>query len=234
LCVTFAGLKIDQATGGSCRGRLSLAAVVAVLGVAGGGYLVLAAVPGNPSLTDTPPSAAVTTVALSQEKTGPDAAAESAGRSHPSRLAVGLLVLGAVAGLVLSLASQKTRAAGLAVLALAALAAVLGVLAMSRDSPRLAFYMPGIPGPAELLVLAIAAIPVAVVTIFSRNRWAWILGFVVCLLIPALVTPADPLSMIVVAVPLCCIYPLAVLAWTAPRKAIDHGRPTSHPEDPED
>lgn len=61
LSVLFAGLKIDQATGGSYRGRLGLAGVVAVLAVVAAAYFAVSYVQGPP-IANHPTSPGVTPV----------------------------------------------------------------------------------------------------------------------------------------------------------------------------
>jgi Sec-independent protein secretion pathway component TatC len=74
-------------------------------------------------------------------------------------------------------------------------------------------------GPVELFgLMALGAASLVVIVSVSR-RWLWTLGFACCALIGILATPADPLSALLVAVPLCCVYGLGVWVWNGLRKS---------------
>ena len=121
------------------------------------------------------------------------------------------LLLVALAGLVALILSEKTRAAGLVILA----AVLLGGLAAGLSAADFPISV----GPVELLIVAVATVYILLVTLLSRNRWAWMLGLIACFIAAALFSPADPLSMLLVVVPLCVMYTIAVFAWKAPRKS---------------
>ena len=78
-------------------------------------------------------------------------------------------------------------------------------------------------GPIEWLLLGVVGlgslVASLIVAALGNGRWVWILGFVACFGIGAAITPADPLSMLIVAAPLCCLYPLVVFLWKSPRAA---------------
>jgi len=76
-------------------------------------------------------------------------------------------------------------------------------------------------GPVELLLLAGLGGLAIFVAVCAGNRSSWILGVMLCGVIAMVVTPADPVSMLIVLVPLCCVYALALLAWRVLRKCRD-------------
>jgi len=69
-------------------------------------------------------------------------------------------------------------------------------------------------------VYATAGLPVILVSRPGEKRWPWMLGAVACFLAPALVTAADPLSMLIAAAPLWLCYTLVTLAWSKRRSAL--------------
>ncbi len=75
-------------------------------------------------------------------------------------------------------------------------------------------------GPMEVIISAVVAVYVLVLTVLSRARWAWCLGFIACFALAAAVTPADPLTLLLIAVPMCGLYTVAVFAYKAPRESV--------------
>jgi len=69
-------------------------------------------------------------------------------------------------------------------------------------------------------VYAAAGVPVVLVSRPGEKRWPWMFGAVACFLAPALVTTADPLSMLIAAAPLWLCYTLVALAWRRRRSAL--------------
>jgi hypothetical protein len=69
-------------------------------------------------------------------------------------------------------------------------------------------------------VYGTAGLPVILVGRPGERRWPWMLGAVACFLTPALVTAADPLSMLIAAAPLWLCYTLVTLAWSRRRSAL--------------
>jgi Sec-independent protein secretion pathway component TatC len=61
----------------------------------------------------------------------------------------------------------------------------------------------------------------------TANRWPWIAGLVGCFALAAIFTPADPASMLLVAVPLSVVYGLAVAVRRIPRMRSGGGKPPS-------
>lgn len=217
LSVVFAGLKIDQSTDGTCRGRLCFAAAATILAVAGVAWFVLRAAQAPP-----PPMEMATPHVLPLEPISQAASAHGEGQrgltalaTHSPRWALalpvgGLILLVGLAGLVTLVFSERARAVALVVLA----AALIGglILVLLRTGLHMSV------GPAEVLILAVATIYLLLVTWLSRNRWSWALGLIACIVVAVLLTPADLLSTLLVVVPLCVIYTIAVLAWKAGRK----------------
>lgn len=64
-------------------------------------------------------------------------------------------------------------------------------------------------GAVELLLLAIVGTSILFAIIVTKKRW--MLGLLGYFVIAALFTPADPLSLLLIAVPSCCIYTIALL-----------------------
>jgi Sec-independent protein secretion pathway component TatC len=71
------------------------------------------------------------------------------------------------------------------------------------------------PGAIELAMLA-GGIPC--LFLGALLGWPRCLGVIVCLLAGAIVSPPDPASMLIVVVPLTCVYCIAVVAWSRSRK----------------
>jgi Sec-independent protein secretion pathway component TatC len=82
----------------------------------------------------------------------------------------------------------------------------------------------GYVGPVELLALAAATAGLAYGTLFQRY---WLATVSVCVMIGVLVTPADPVSSLAVAVPLLCV---CALAFTARKVARRRRRKGNSPE----
>ena len=68
-------------------------------------------------------------------------------------------------------------------------------------------------GPFELLLLGAVGIPILVVVVCAWNRSSWRVGVVLLMAVSVAATPADPASMLLLAVPLCGLYVLGVLVW---------------------
>ena len=68
-------------------------------------------------------------------------------------------------------------------------------------------------GIAEVVLLAIVAVPVGLVAGLTRHRW--VLGVLAAFVVAAVATPPDGLSMLLVGLPLSGLYVLAgvALAW---------------------
>ncbi len=81
---------------------------------------------------------------------------------------------------------------------------------------RLRFLHPGVASA----VYAAAGVPVILASRPGEKRWPWMLASVACFVAPALVTPPDPLSMLIAAAPLCLCYTLVALAWRGRRSAL--------------
>lgn len=164
LSVLFACLKMDQATDGSYRGRLSFAAVGLVLMVAALAFLAVLSVQQQPIATHPAASTAMDVDpadhALAQEDHRAVVRAKSVALVAAG-LPIALLVL---CGLVLLLASKRARPVGLAVLALMLIGGLaVGWLAMRFHGP----------GPVELLVIAVlVVVPLGVlctIALFARK-----------------------------------------------------------------
>jgi len=166
LSLLFACLKIDQATAGSCRGRLFLVSGAAVLVVAGAACFAiqflrqypLAPEVSSPSVPQVEP-AAYSVFDLGSPQ--PAAAVIL----HPARLTVlsiGLLLLGTLA--VALTVSRKARPIGLALLALLLLGGLAVVLAVAGSHMSI--------GRVELLVIAVVVVlPVCV--LYAVVAFAW-------------------------------------------------------------
>jgi Sec-independent protein secretion pathway component TatC len=72
-----------------------------------------------------------------------------------------------------------------------------------------------VPGAIELAMLA-GGIPC--LFLGAMLGWPRCLGVIVCLLAGAIVSPPDPASMLIVAVPLTCVYCVAIAAWSRAQK----------------
>ena len=68
-------------------------------------------------------------------------------------------------------------------------------------------------GTFELLLLAVVAGGILLITLFTSRRWLWSCGLVGCVAVAVANTPADPVSTIVVALQLCALYFLSAFAW---------------------
>jgi len=66
--------------------------------------------------------------------------------------------------------------------------------------------------PIELMLVLIAGIVAGGLWLYNTRAGWWAAGVVVCFAIAALVTPADPLSMLVVGIPYSVGY--SCLYWT--------------------
>lgn len=216
LCVLFTGLKVDLTTGGTCRGRLSVAGVAAVVLVVAGAWMLLECAPPYP-LAPYPAAPDPLTIIPSSFSTEH----ASHGRSAAGRvgigpwaaiLPIGLFLLAAFAGLMVLILNKKTRAAGLVLLAIAGLG---GLVVGSRVFD----VFPMSVGPVEVIITAAATLYIILLTVLSRSRWLWILGMLVCFILAALLTPPDPLSMLLIVVLLCVLYTIGVFAWKAGRKS---------------
>jgi len=165
LGVLYAWLKIDLATAGRYRARLTCGAVAVVLAVAAmtyGAVLLL-----QTETTVTTPAAAPYEDSLEPPPDEPAGGTESA-------------------------------------------------VATSAKPPR--GNALNSMGRVEYLIVVGACIYALVLTLLSNGRGSWVFGFVACLAAAMFFTPADPLSTLLVAAPLCLLYTIAVLAWRAPRQ----------------
>jgi Sec-independent protein secretion pathway component TatC len=72
----------------------------------------------------------------------------------------------------------------------------------------------GAAGALELVLLAVAA--VSLMTGASLG-WPWNLGIVVCLIVAVFYTPPDPITTLIVAIPLCLGYTIGVITWNTRR-----------------
>lgn len=233
LGVLLVSLKLDEATGGSCRVRVVVGAVVACLAIGAVAAMVTVSAEGVAPVGHRPAPAELSDSAFSGNLfyTGgalDPAAPEADAAGFYAVRKVGLLAAAAVlglvglVGLVLLLASRSTRGVGMIALGLALMAALFIV------GPRLGWHT-GV-GPLELPLLLLATLAAVVLGLVVKNRWAWILGLLVCVGCAVLLTPPDPLSTMVVAVFLCGIYALTVFMWKGPRRSNLDGQPASKPE----
>ena len=62
-------------------------------------------------------------------------------------------------------------------------------------------------------VYLVAGLPVLIAATPDGRRWPWVLGSMICFLVPALITPVDPQSMLLVAAPLCLCYLFVAIMW---------------------
>jgi Sec-independent protein secretion pathway component TatC len=79
-------------------------------------------------------------------------------------------------------------------------------------------------GAIELGILVSVAAVVLVVTSFTSKRWLWASGLVGCVAFAVAVTPADPMSTLLFAVPCCGLYVLSAFAWNATGKMSEPAR----------
>ncbi len=217
LSVLFAGLKIDQAAGGSCRGRLGIGAGAAAVAVVAAACFAVICVHQPAMVTD------IIQPASTQIEPEVYSAAELESHQTPMRtwqtarlrgspswvLLMGLPLL--IALVVALLLSQRTRPIGSGLLGLVLLGGLVAVLSVS--------HFPVSTGPVELLIVAAATAYIILLTVLSRKQWGWVLGMIACFVIAAIFTPADPRGMLLVVVPLCVLYTVAVFAWKAPRRS---------------
>lgn len=75
--------------------------------------------------------------------------------------------------------------------------------------------MMGTIGALELALLAIVTIGACMITQFVTKRWLWALGFVACVAMAIVNTPADPISTLIVSSQACGLYILSAWAWNA-------------------
>ena len=68
------------------------------------------------------------------------------------------------------------------------------------------------------LLLAVVAVPILAAAVCIWNRWSWRIGLVFLVVLAAALTPADPASMFILAIPACVVYMLTVLAWNVMRR----------------
>ncbi|NQU23976.1 MAG: hypothetical protein HQ567_22055 [Candidatus Nealsonbacteria bacterium] len=230
LAVLFGCLRIDQVTAGSHRGLLVTAAVAAVAAIVAGGYFALR--PTAPEsltpesiatehFTTSGPASAV--APASEDGAMADGAAERSAAGM--RVKVILLPIAAVVVglLVLMLAARRTRAAALVLLGLVA----AGVLTANVQLAEPLTGSLASVGSMELAALIVLGVPILLISMFCREGWGWILGFLVCMAAAAFLTPPDPLSMVVVAAPLCGVYGAIGLAWQSHRNRKTAGEPTA-------
>jgi len=223
LAVLFGCLRIDQVTTGSHRGLLVTAAVVAVAAIAAGGFFALRPVAPESvapqRMTTLSPTAGV---APAESASDGGAGADGADARSSVDVAMKLVVIpiaAAIVGLLaLMLAARRTRAAAVVLLVLLAAGALAAHAPLTASSASI--------GSMELAVLVVLGVPILLISMFCREGWGWILGFLVCLAAGAFLTPADPLSMVAVAAPLCVVYALAALAWRAHRNRKTAEEPT--------
>ena len=76
-----------------------------------------------------------------------------------------------------------------------------------------------------MLIVVVAACYVMLLTVLSKMRWAWTLGFIACFGVAAVMTPADPFSLLLVVMPLCALYTIAVFARRSGSAAVAAGAP---------
>jgi hypothetical protein len=215
LSMVYAGLKIDLATEGSCRGRLCAAAGAAILLMAGAAYLAVQSVHHYPvdAETVTPAALQADPSAYSVPEPSSPQAFTTALRYKFTVVPLGVLLLGATA--VALTASKKTRPVGLVLLTLTFLGGLAAALSWTLYRAGVAIAI----GPIELLVVGVGTVYILLLTVLSRGWWAWVLGLIPCFVAAVLLTPPDPLSMLLVGVPLCVLYTVAVFAWRARRKS---------------
>ena len=79
----------------------------------------------------------------------------------------------------------------------------------------------GVAGGLELVLLVVAAVSVMA---GASLGWPWNLGIVVCMIVAVFYTPPDPITALMVGMPLCLGYTLGVIAWNVRR---GHGQRTS-------
>lgn len=75
-------------------------------------------------------------------------------------------------------------------------------------------------GFLELALLGLTVVAATLVAYRTSRRW-WVAGFVACVAVAILNTPADPLSTLIVAVQCCTLYGFSAFAWRATGKTAD-------------
>jgi hypothetical protein len=76
-------------------------------------------------------------------------------------------------------------------------------------------------GGVGAMEFAVLGIGVPCVLVGALSGWPRCLGVIACVFIGALLSPPDPLSMLILAVPLSCVYCIVVAVWCASRKRRD-------------
>jgi hypothetical protein len=71
------------------------------------------------------------------------------------------------------------------------------------------------------LIVALVGIPIQLALLCAWNGWSWRSGLIVLLVLSMAVTPADPYSMILVAVPASVVYFLTLLVLKLRRDETD-------------
>ncbi len=207
LGLLLAWLKMDHRTGGSCRGRLSVGAVVAVLLLLVAAASVVfhlrsgMATPGLETVTATPVSSSSQPPADAMAGTPKMALVVFA-------LPVGLLLLVGWAALLFS---EKTRVPVLGITAIAIVTGLLLFLCNGRSSV----------GPSEILTLALSAGYLLLITVLSRCHWAWGLGMIGCMVAGITLTPPDSDRKLLAVAALCVVYTIVVFACKAGRHGCD-------------
>lgn len=235
LAVLFAFLKTDQATGGKCRGRLTLAAVLMVFAMSAMmllGLRLLDVRTMGPRTMEVPSKAAPATatvvpvdpvgLTLAESEDSPRALSPaerfqySATKSWVALAAViGLVaaVLGGFAALVALLAHPRTREVGLMALVLG------GVVLLGLSMPEVG------PNLKHLLLLAAMGVPLLIVAAVDHKRRVWTLGFLGCAIAASWISPYHPAGMLIAIVPLVAVYALGVLIWRKQRAVAEPANP---------
>ena len=73
--------------------------------------------------------------------------------------------------------------------------------------------------PGELILYSLAGLLIVAVFAPLLFTWPWMAGLAACFAIAMVLTPADPQSVLIVAVPLSAFYLLGVLFWKRSRSA---------------
>ena len=88
------------------------------------------------------------------------------------------------------------------------------------------FLVPGTPEVKGIVaglvsgVYVLAGLPVVWPTVRTGRRWPWMQGAFGCFVVAALITSADPVSMLLVAAPLCTCYLAVAIAGKKRRSAL--------------
>ena len=219
LSVLFGTLKIDQSTGGKYRGRLSFVSIVAVLGLlaaVGGAMRFTYDVPRpmTPQTVTVTPIIQTGTESPRGDQSAPPAQTAEEVRAVHRAQGLGVLVSFLLAaGLVALFLNSRTRPLALGLLGIAAGFSGLVLLLKLFDLHNHVSV-----SPMEVLEVVVSAVYLVLITVLSRRGWAWALGLIACLVAAMLLTPADPVSMTIVAVPLCIVYTIAAFAFRAGRE----------------